>query len=300
MDAIFISLDKGFIQYGIDKINVIIDKNEVLWFSGKETTLALGYVNTRDALQKHVEDYDKIRLKDIKMKNKRGHPDTVYINEAGLYSLVTRSNLPAAKKFQYWVFHDVLPSIRKYGKYQLKKEYENERNAMITRLRYIEKEYELMKRDLKKDTYPDGALVYVIDYSTKSKPIYRIGKTIDMKKRKTVHDTHMLHKRNVVLMKETTNPIRLETCLRVMLYDYQYKDRTDFYLCDLSEIKKAMTKCLRSFNQMNKSNRNKSGSKNQRGGNPNHDIMWTKINALKLYVNRLNDKIDKLDTKLYC
>lgn len=38
------------------------------------------------------------------------------INESGLYSLIFSSKLESAKKFNRWVTHEVLPSIRKTGK----------------------------------------------------------------------------------------------------------------------------------------------------------------------------------------
>lgn len=40
---------------------------------------------------------------------------TVY--EPGLYRLLTKSRTPAAKRFKRWVFHEVLPTIRKHGCY---------------------------------------------------------------------------------------------------------------------------------------------------------------------------------------
>lgn len=39
------------------------------------------------------------------------------ISEAGLYSLILRSRKPEAKAFKRWVTHDVLPTIRKTGRY---------------------------------------------------------------------------------------------------------------------------------------------------------------------------------------
>ncbi len=68
----------------------------------------------------------------------------------------------------------------------------------------MEKQYHLAKRDLKKEKYPEGALFYVIDHSDEYDEAYRIGSTGDMKKRKKIHDTHMLHKRDVVIIKETS------------------------------------------------------------------------------------------------
>lgn len=41
------------------------------------------------------------------------------INESGLYSLILKSIKPEAKKFKRWITHDVLPSIRKTGKYEI-------------------------------------------------------------------------------------------------------------------------------------------------------------------------------------
>lgn len=41
------------------------------------------------------------------------------VNEPGLYRLIFASRKPEALKFQRWVYHEVLPSIRKTGGYQV-------------------------------------------------------------------------------------------------------------------------------------------------------------------------------------
>ena len=43
--------------------------------------------------------------------------NTNYINESGLYSLILRPKLESARAFKQWVTKDVLPSIRKTGRY---------------------------------------------------------------------------------------------------------------------------------------------------------------------------------------
>ena len=40
-----------------------------------------------------------------------------YINEPNLYRLIIHSRLPAAEKFEKWVFEEVLPAIRQNGCY---------------------------------------------------------------------------------------------------------------------------------------------------------------------------------------
>ena len=43
------------------------------------------------------------------------------VTEAGLYRLIFKSRKPVAKRFQRWVFHEVLPSLRRTGKYEMPK-----------------------------------------------------------------------------------------------------------------------------------------------------------------------------------
>jgi prophage antirepressor-like protein len=51
-----------------------------------------------------------------------GEQEMVTLLEPGLYQFVARSNSPLAKPFQKWLFEEVLPQIRKTGKYALPKE----------------------------------------------------------------------------------------------------------------------------------------------------------------------------------
>ena len=43
------------------------------------------------------------------------------VNESGLYNLIFQSRKPEAKAFRKWVTSEVLPSIRKTGRYELRK-----------------------------------------------------------------------------------------------------------------------------------------------------------------------------------
>nr|DAI18294.1 MAG TPA: repressor domain protein [Caudoviricetes sp.] len=86
------------------------------YFVGKDVAEILGYSNTRKALTDHVDDEDK--MDGVTIRDSIGREQTpVFINESGLYSLILRSQLPAAKKFKHWVTAEVLPAIRKHGVY---------------------------------------------------------------------------------------------------------------------------------------------------------------------------------------
>ena len=92
--------------------------NNQIMFVGKDVATALGYSNTRKALLDHVDDED--REDGVTIRDAIGRTQlAVVINESGLYSLILSSKLPQAKAFKRWVTSEVLPSIRKTGRYEL-------------------------------------------------------------------------------------------------------------------------------------------------------------------------------------
>ena len=94
-----------------------IEQDGAPWFVGKDVADALGYSNTADAIQKHVDDEDKLTSQIAIAGQNR---NVTVINESGLYSLVLSSKLPNAKAFKRWITSEVIPSIRKHGTYTMK------------------------------------------------------------------------------------------------------------------------------------------------------------------------------------
>jgi prophage antirepressor-like protein len=73
----------------------------------------LGIKNVRQVLANFDEDEKGVCI----VYTLGGNQSLVTVYEAGLYKLISKSRKPEAKKFQRWVFHEVLPSIRKHGTY---------------------------------------------------------------------------------------------------------------------------------------------------------------------------------------
>lgn len=93
---------------------VVIDGEP--WFVGKDVAGALEYKDEFGALKKHVLDEDKLLCQIDSAGQKR---EVTVINESGLYALIFGSKLDSAKKFKHWVTAEVLPSIRKTGRYEM-------------------------------------------------------------------------------------------------------------------------------------------------------------------------------------
>ena len=287
MTEIYDDLDKNYVKFENKIIRVIIDISEEIWFNANETADALGYQRPRETIKKMINIDERKYLSDINAKTKIGtQPKTIYLSESGLYNLILQSRLPKAKIFKKWITSEVLPSIRRYGSYKLKKHYENELEKIMKDLKFIKKENEVIRNDMKKECFPNGGIVYVIDYTEDEKEIYRIGMTDNMTQRKALYNTHTLHKKKVVHMMESKCPLRLETCVRAMLYNDRYKNRKDYYVCDLTKIKKAFNKCKESIECMEQS------------GGRQINFIETGITKLIRKYKNINKKIEILKHKL--
>lgn len=84
-------------------------------FVAIDIAVALGYQNAKDALSRHVDPED---LTKQEIETKGGRQTVNCVNESGLYALIFGSKLESAKRFKRWVTNEVLPAIRKQGRYE--------------------------------------------------------------------------------------------------------------------------------------------------------------------------------------
>ena len=252
MDIFYTNLENNTIEFENKHINVLIDINDIVWFNANDIGTALGYKYPKEAIIKNVEQDDKIQFGNINAYNKiHKHPHSIYINESGIYSLLLQSRLDKAKKFKTWVTKTVLPSIRKFAYYKLKKDNDIHINNLMKQITHLEKQNNKLKNELKTEQYPEGALVYVVDYTDEYDNMYRIGKTDNMNKRKKIYDTHTAYKKPIIIEYQAECPLQFETCVRAMLYKYRIKNKKDFYECDIKTIEMAFNKCKESIKCMN-------------------------------------------------
>lgn len=97
-------------------VQTIVENNEI-FFRATQLAELLQYKNPHDALRKHVDSDDLAKREIVNTINKRAQ--VLFVNESGMYSLVLSSKLEQAKKVKRWITKEVLPQIRKTGKYQL-------------------------------------------------------------------------------------------------------------------------------------------------------------------------------------
>ena len=74
---------------------------------------ALGIANARN-VKARLDAEDVCQMDTL---TNGGKQSLLFVNEAGMYDVILRSDSPSAKKFRKWVTSEVLPSIRKHGGY---------------------------------------------------------------------------------------------------------------------------------------------------------------------------------------
>lgn len=85
-------------------------------FIVQQICAVLGYSNLRKAISDHCDTEDVCK---VEVQTKGGKQLVNCVNESGLYALIFGSKLPKAKQFKRWVTNEVLPAIRRAGRYEV-------------------------------------------------------------------------------------------------------------------------------------------------------------------------------------
>lgn len=105
---------KTFVNEEFGSLRTLEENGKIL-FCGKDVATALGYSNTKDAIKRHCRWGVKHALPHPQSPHKT--IEMFFIPEGDVYRLIAHSRLPAAERFEEWIFDEVLPTIRRTGGY---------------------------------------------------------------------------------------------------------------------------------------------------------------------------------------
>ncbi|WP_154195307.1 Bro-N domain-containing protein [Xylella fastidiosa] len=101
-------------QFESQAVRTVVDDHGEVWFVGKDVADVLGYTNHNKALGDHCRGVTKCYPIPDSLGRSR---ETRIISEPDMLRLIVSSKLPAAERFERWVFEEVLPTLRKTGTY---------------------------------------------------------------------------------------------------------------------------------------------------------------------------------------
>lgn len=93
-----------------------VSKDGFVWWVLKDVCKVLDITNPRNVFNRLDDDEKGVHQIDTL----GGKQQMQVISESGLYAVILRSDKPEAKPFRKWVTSEVLPSIRKTGRYESK------------------------------------------------------------------------------------------------------------------------------------------------------------------------------------
>lgn len=177
-------------------ILVIKDDKGLYWYKAKDICDLLEYVNSRDALKKHVDKEYKKSYADMGVAicdTLKIDSQTIFIEDSGVWQLVTRSKKKEARLLWQKITREILPTLFATGTYTMPA---------------TETDIERLKKSFYDDhfisNYKDKLaiyLAYIGEY--KGKHILKFGKTNDFVKRDLEQHRKMYKIFNVIKIWET-------------------------------------------------------------------------------------------------
>jgi prophage antirepressor-like protein len=182
----FLEVFNNLLKINDSEILIIFDVDGNIWFKYKELLEALGYNYADDALS---------NLK-ISISNKSNfQKNTIFINESGLYEVLSISTKPLAKIFMNKYFQEIMPKIRKTGQFILNKSDKQKLDKLNNTINNYKQEMTYYNDKYKFVSSENGHLYINEDNTIKNgKEIkcFKIGYATDMKKRLGEYKVGML------------------------------------------------------------------------------------------------------------
>src|SRR5260364_243507 len=102
-------------QFDSQEVRIFVDDQSQPWFCATDVCAVLGYQNAPDAIAKHCRKAG-IAKRDI--SSNRQKRELTFINEGNVHRLILKSHKPEAERVADWLCDEVLPAIRKTGRYE--------------------------------------------------------------------------------------------------------------------------------------------------------------------------------------
>jgi hypothetical protein len=165
-----------------------------------------------------------------------------FINEPGLYILLSNSRKDLAIKFKNELFANIIPQIRKTGSYSINNIEKNKIEKLNKRLHQLEESNKNLKNNQKNIIYPIGPALYIIKKRKNNKTYYKIGYTKNLNKRLKTYNTSEIDKiyyNYYILLEDNT----IDKCIKEIMKNEEYIKNKEFYKSTLQKCLDFIIKC---------------------------------------------------------
>ena len=249
-----VSVFENLLKYNNKEVFIVLDINNEIWFKIKDVLKLLGYHNISKI--NRINGIDKINIVKFKYIKvglsmtipSNTQPVTLFVNEPGLYQLLSNSYKSMAIQFRNDLFTNILPTIRKTGLYKLKEKDNIKLKAinekLSVKIKKIEEENNYYEdKHIYKPT--NNSYIYIIKKDIGRKKCYKIGYTDDINKRIQVYKTSKSNIKIIYYIPIIFDGKQVEDCIKNINKLHKLKNKTD-ELCFLSlkQLKTTIIDCI--------------------------------------------------------
>jgi prophage antirepressor-like protein len=196
----FLDIFNKILKINENNIMIVFDINVNIWFKYKDILIALGYTSITKQLNLlninkiNILKYNKIKVPQSYRVPYNFQKNTLFINESGLYEILSISKKPMAKIFMNEYFTNIMPKIRETGKFIMNENDKNKLDKINIKLKNIEQKNKSLINNQRNVIYPEGNALYIIKKSSYNKVYYKIGYTKNLNKRLKTYNTSFPYK----------------------------------------------------------------------------------------------------------
>jgi prophage antirepressor-like protein len=259
---LIVDIYQNIIDINGNKILVLIDTNNKIWFSLRQILNTLEYKNIKAEIKRiEIDDKEIITLEQLlKVVHKHTNfefnnyiqPHMKMVSEVGLFMLLDKSTKPIAIELKNILYTNVLPSIRKTGKYSVNSEDKIKLKKLTKKLQLIQKEQSIKRLTTKKyskyNNLSGKGFIYVLKvkilHNGSEVQCYKIGYASNLNKRLETYktgnpDIELVYHENVGVSKK-----QLEKCVLNLNIMKRLSSKNEI-ICDksLTEIKSEIKDC---------------------------------------------------------
>lgn len=142
-------------------------------------------------------------------------------------------------------FTEIMPEIRKNGKYIMNYKDNNNRIKLNNKL----KENKQLLNNQRNVVYPEGNALYVIKQRINNKNYYKVGYTSNLNKRLKVYNTGNVSK---ILFNYyiQVNDSKIDKCIKKIMKNEEFIRNKEYYKTTFNQILKFINKCDNVINTM--------------------------------------------------
>ena len=116
----------------------------------------------------------------------------------------------------------------------------------------MNKKIQQLENNQKPKINSNKKIIYVFRALNTDLTLYKIGKTINSKTRFSKHNSPLANDLEVLFQYETENIDQVESCVKALMKNAQYRKYKEVYRVDLDIIKKIIKNCDTEINEINK------------------------------------------------